>query len=275
MHKHTTKIALVVIMLLLAACGGSASAPATDAEPTEASSPTEAPAAAGVDQAPEEETGNATSDGGDRMPEDGLRVFAIVPGESKAMYLVDEVFFGGALEKYGIAAGDNDIVGTTEDIEGELQLDLASASIGPSEFRVNMTDVEHRSEPARQLDPRKWSQVQRFPRRRFRSHRSRKRARGYNEGEEVTFQLIGDMTIRDITQPMTFDVTATLDGDTITGTAIATTLMSDFGIDPPNFANTLTVADEFKIQVDFVARNSSGQPVREFRYCSEFAVQLF
>jgi hypothetical protein len=30
--------------------------------------------------------------------------------------------------------------------------------------------------------------------------------------------------------------------------------MSEFGIEPPNFANTLTVADEFGVEVQFVAK---------------------
>ena len=45
-----------------------------------------------------------------------------------------------------------------------------------------------------------------------------------------------------------FDVTAILNGDTVTGVATADLRMTDFGIEPPNFANTLTVADEFQVQ---------------------------
>ena len=67
--------------------------------------------------------------------------------------------------------------------------------------------------------------------------------------------MIGDLTIRDITKSVTFDVTASLEGDTITGMASAPLLMSDFGIDPPNFANTLTVKDAFMVNVEFVARD--------------------
>ena len=70
----------------------------------------------------------------------------------------------------------------------------------------------------------------------------------------MSFKLIGDLTIREVTQPVTFDVTATLVGDTLTGVATADARMSDFGIDPPNFANTLTVADEFRMEVAFTAR---------------------
>ena len=67
------------------------------------------------------------------------------------------------------------------------------------------------------------------------------------------FNSVGDLTVRDVTVPITFDVTATLDGDTITGVAIADTLLSDFGINPPNFANTLTVQDAFQIQMELTA----------------------
>ena len=70
----------------------------------------------------------------------------------------------------------------------------------------------------------------------------------------MSFKLVGDLTVRDVTQPATFDVTAQLAGDTLTGVATARTLMSRFGIEPPNFANTLTVADEFGIEVQFIAR---------------------
>ncbi len=79
----------------------------------------------------------------------------------------------------------------------------------------------------------------------------------YVEGQEVQFSLPGNLTLRNITQPVTFDVTATLQGDTITGTAMARALLSDFGIEPPNFANTLVVGDEFTIEVQFTARSST------------------
>jgi polyisoprenoid-binding protein YceI len=77
----------------------------------------------------------------------------------------------------------------------------------------------------------------------------------YVEGSEVSFKLIGDLTVHDVTQPVTFDVTANLAGDTLTGVATASTLLlSEFGIEPPSFANTLTVADEFGIEIQFTAR---------------------
>jgi polyisoprenoid-binding protein YceI len=75
-----------------------------------------------------------------------------------------------------------------------------------------------------------------------------------NEGEEISFQLNGDLTVRDVTLSVTFDVTAVLTADTIQGTATLPLNMTDFGINPPSFANTLTVADPFTIEVELVAR---------------------
>jgi polyisoprenoid-binding protein YceI len=69
------------------------------------------------------------------------------------------------------------------------------------------------------------------------------------DGESVSFQLNGDLTVRDVTKTVTFEVTASISGDTLEGTAKLDLNMTDFGIDPPSFANTLTVADPFTIEV--------------------------
>jgi polyisoprenoid-binding protein YceI len=70
----------------------------------------------------------------------------------------------------------------------------------------------------------------------------------------VNFQLVGDLTIRDVTQPATFDITATLQDGTVTGTGTTALKMTDFGITPPDFANTLTVQDDFIVNLVFTAR---------------------
>jgi hypothetical protein len=40
----------------------------------------------------------------------------------------------------------------------------------------------------------------------------------------------------------------------VTGTATTAIKLTDFGITPPDFANTLTVADDMGIEVNFTAR---------------------
>jgi polyisoprenoid-binding protein YceI len=221
-------LCLLLFITLLAACS---------APPTPAPTPTPTPVI------------NAAGAG-------GLRTFVIVPSESKAMYLVDEEFFSGALAKYGIAAGDSDVVGTTQAFEGQIQLNLddLSSALGDNHFTVQMntltTDRELRDGWIRENGPR----FNDYPLATFRATAIEGAPGSYSEGEEVSFRLSGDLTIRQITKPVTFDVTASLTGDTLTGVATTRLLMSDFGIEPPNFANTLTVADEFGIEVHFTAR---------------------
>lgn len=186
----------------------------------------------------------------------GQRTFVIVPEESRASYLVDEEFLAGALEKLGIPAGAQDIVGSTQAIEGQLQLNLddLSAALGDNSFQVSMntltTDQAGRDKWIRENGPR----FNDFPLATFKATSIEGAPAAYNEGDEVNFKLAGDLTIRSVTQPVTFDVTASLTGDTLTGLAATRLRMSEFGIEPPNFANTLTVADEFGIEVQFVAR---------------------
>ncbi len=77
---------------------------------------------------------------------------------------------------------------------------------------------------------------------------------GFSEGQPVTFKLVGDLTIHGVTKPATFDVTATLDGDTLSGMATTLVFAKDFGFDAPNVANILKVEDRFTIVIDFVAK---------------------
>ncbi|RIK44906.1 MAG: hypothetical protein DCC55_00810 [Chloroflexi bacterium] len=226
---------LMWMVVALAACGGSTSPAASTATATPAPTPTSAGTGAAVG---------------------GLRTFVIVPAESKASYLADEEFFADALAKYGIGAGEADVVGSTQEIEGQLQLNLddLSAALGENRFTVQMntlaTDRSLRDNWIRENGPR----FNDYPEAIFVATAIEGAPATYNDGEEVTFRLIGDMTIREITQPVTFTVTARLTGDTLTGVATTRLLMSDFGVDPPNFVNTLTVKDEFGIAVEFTAR---------------------
>ncbi|MFM7173805.1 MAG: YceI family protein [Caldilinea sp.] len=226
---------------LLVACAGQSAAPAAEAPAAEAPA-AEAPADSPAAAAPGETA--------------GMRTFVVVPAESSAAYLVDEEFLGGALDKLGIPAGLVDVVGKTQAIEGQLQLNLSdlAAPLGENTFTVQLntltTDQSNRDNWIRRNGPR----LNDFPLATFRATAISGAPASYTEGETVRFQMSGDLTLREITQQVTFEVSASLQGGTLTGTATTRLLMSSFGITPPNFANTLTVADEFGIEVQITAR---------------------
>ena len=186
--------------------------------------------------------------------EEGMQTFTIVSEESSASYIVNEELFQGALEKYNIPIGNAVITGSTIDVNGTLQIDLVAAELGESQFTVNLVSLV-----TGQNDRDGWIrdnalESNRYPTAVFTANELVNPPADYQLGQEATFQLVGDMTIRDITNPLTFNVTATLEGNTIQGFAEASSKMTDWGFEPPSFAGTLTVEDEFTIRVDFVAR---------------------
>lgn len=73
-------------------------------------------------------------------------------------------------------------------------------------------------------------------------------------GDELTFDLVGDLTIKGTTSETTFVVKATMgDDNTVTGTATAEVLRSDFGINIPSVSSVADVTDLVSLQLEFVA----------------------
>lgn len=239
-------LALSLLVAVLAACGPSApSAPV--AETTAAPAATEAPAAATP-------AGEAAVTAGE-LPT-GQVVYTIVPEESTASYIADEEFFGLALGKYGIPEGLVDTVGTTSAIEGQFELNWAdlNAPLGENTFTVDLSTLKSnqglRDNWIRENGPKFGT----YPTATFVAESLEGAPTSYTQGQEVNFKMVGQLTIREITKPATFDITAKLENGTVTGTALAALKMTDFDITPPDFANTLTVSDDFQVKVDFTAR---------------------
>jgi len=224
---------LSVTLWLVVACGGNTAEPAT-ATPASSAQTTQ-------NQQPVAE---------------GVRRFVVVPAESSATYIVNEEFFAGALAKYGINAGLNEVTGRTQEIAGELQLRLEDPqnALVSGEFTVNLpslaTDQSLRDGWIRDNA----LQSNKFPGATFVAKEIQNAPATYTDGTEVNFQLVGDLTVRDITQAVTFDINATLTGDTLKGMATAPMQLASFGFDPPSFANTLTVANDFTIRIELTAK---------------------
>jgi polyisoprenoid-binding protein YceI len=76
-------------------------------------------------------------------------------------------------------------------------------------------------------------------------------------GESYSFQMIGDLTIRDVTREVTFDVTVNPVSETrIEGTAQTTIRHADYGITIPSVPQVANVSPEVRLELDFVAAAS-------------------
>jgi len=160
-----------------------------------------------------------------------------------------------ALSKYGIDAGQKVTVGSTQEVTGSLALDLnADQPLGPNRFTVNLPSLASDQSLRDGWIRDNALESNKYPEAVFVASSIVGAPSGYSEGQEVQFQLVGELTVRSLTLPVTFDVTATLSGDTIRGVAEAKVKMSDFGVTPPNFANTLVVEDLFTIRIELTAK---------------------
>jgi polyisoprenoid-binding protein YceI len=246
---------VMIILLALAACGAP-TGPSAPAAPAEAEQVEPAPADTDATDGTAAESADA-EDTGDSAPMElaGVRTFIISPEESEVAYIATEELFADALTKYGLDPGMSTVRGTTQAIEGQLTLnfDDLSSALGENRFTVDMTtlstDQSIRDNWLRTDGPR----FNQYPVAEFIASEIVGAPESYTRGEEVTFQLVGELTVREVTQPKTFEVTATLVNNTITGTATTDALLTEFDIEPPHFFNTLTVADPFSIEINFVA----------------------
>lgn len=72
--------------------------------------------------------------------------------------------------------------------------------------------------------------------------------------EELSFVVIGDLTIRDVTNEVSFDVTATLvDNSTLVGAATTLISREAFGLAIPSVATVANVSDEVMLELSFAA----------------------
>lgn len=72
--------------------------------------------------------------------------------------------------------------------------------------------------------------------------------------DTYTFTVTGDLTIRTITQSVTFDVTIDTSSETeISGIATAEVLRTDFDLNIPSVPSVANVTDEVQLSIEFVA----------------------
>ncbi len=182
-----------------------------------------------------------------------IRRFEIIPESAKASYFVQEEFFAGALEELGMTVGRHERTGSTTQVAGQIILDTAnlSAPLGPNHFTVQIesltSDEEERDETLRE----EWLESSKYPFATLIVTALEDAPESYDLGEEINFTMQGDLTIREVTQPTTFDVTAAIGSESIEGVMAANLRMTDFGFDPPSWAGIYSVDDDFKVEIEF------------------------
>jgi polyisoprenoid-binding protein YceI len=216
-----------------------------ETEATEEAEETEEPAET---EATEEAGDTDEEASGEEEAPAGTVTYSIVPEESTVTYTVDEQFLNEGVR-------DATAVGTTNEVEGDIYFDPdnpQNSEVGT--ITINIRSFESDSERRDERIREEWLESNEYPIATFEPTEIEGLPETYTDGEELTIQIMGDLTVRETTQPTTFETTGVIEGDEMRGTATTQILMTDFGFEPPNILNVLRVEDEVLLTFDFVAR---------------------
>lgn len=175
----------------------------------------------------------------------GAVVAQIVPEESEARFIIDEV----------LNNAPKTVVGTTNQVAGEIAIDAQD----PSKTRVGIIQVNARtlttdSNMRNRAIKNQILSTDQYEFITFTPSETLGLPQSGTVGESYTFQLAGDLTIRDVTLPVTFDVTAKATSPTrFEGSAQTTIRYADYGIRIPQVRQVASVSDQVRLEIDFVA----------------------
>lgn len=75
---------------------------------------------------------------------------------------------------------------------------------------------------------------------------------------EVAFQMTGDLTVKTLTKPVTWDVKTVMGGKDATGSAKTTFTFAYFQIEKPSVLAVLSVVDDIRLELDFKVTRAEG-----------------
>jgi polyisoprenoid-binding protein YceI len=173
--------------------------------------------------------------------------YSIVAEESEVSFSLDEDLRGERVT----------VVGTTNQVAGQVRVDFSDPSASQvGTIRINVrtlaTDNEFRDRAIRGQILR--SQQPEFEFAQFVPTSISGLPDSVAFGDTVQFEMVGDLTLRDVTQPVTWQVTVTPVSETrLEGTATATIQRTPFGLEIPSVPGVANVTEDVELAIEFVA----------------------
>ncbi len=178
----------------------------------------------------------------------GLVIFTISPENSQVRFEIDEELRGQP----------NLVVGTTDQVAGQIAVDrsdLSATQVGIIQVnaRTLVTDNDFRNRAINNeiLNTDEHEFIT------FTPTAINGLPDSVDIGETVNFTIVGDLTIRDITNEATFNVEATLVSDTeLVGTASTIVSRTDYNLIIPSVPNVANVEEEVELYIDFMSNST-------------------
>jgi polyisoprenoid-binding protein YceI len=172
-------------------------------------------------------------------------ILQMTQAESEARFIIDEV----------LNDAPKTVIGTTDQVAGEIAINPQD----PTQTRVGVIQVDARalttdSEFRNRAIKNQILETDQYEYVTFTPTKIVGLPQSGVVGTPYTFQIVGDLTIRDVIKQVTFDVTATAAAESrIEGTASTSIAYADYGIRIPQVRQVADVADQVRLEIDFVA----------------------
>jgi polyisoprenoid-binding protein YceI len=156
----------------------------------------------------------------------GGTTFTIVADQSKAQVTVSE--------KFANLPSNTDAVLTTSAMQGQIVLGPDTKPTNASKMQVDLRTLKSDDSTRDNFIRRSTLQSDQFPIAEYVITGVEQWNGPLQNGQQATFKLVGMMTIHGVTKPITFDTTATMSPDGLTGTAKTAFTFQDFGMNTPS-----------------------------------------
>ncbi len=251
--KSHSWLSFIAITLITAGC---ASAQASQPTSTNATAPTTSPL---ISIAPTASSNTAASSTAPTSPVSatagssstaGLIHYSMVQSKSSASFKVREQLASRNLP--------SDAIGKTSDISGNMVLNPdGTIDTSVSKIVVNMATLQSDSAMRDGYLRRAILQTDQFPNATF----VPTKIIGVDPltaSGQVKFQVTGNLTIKDVTKPVTWDVTGSVQNGQATGVATTTFTFEDFNLPQPRVSVVLSVVDSITLEVDLTCQRQTS-----------------
>ena len=169
--------------------------------------------------------------------------FVLVPEKSEARFRVREQLANANLP--------NDAIGRTKDFTGTLVIKPDGSPVSSdSKFVVNMGTLTSDQSMRDNFLRGSVLQISQYPSAIFVPTQVSGLPSPLPQSGSVTFKLTGDLTVRNVTKPVTWDVTAQVQGNQVTGQATTAFKFKDFSLTQPRVARVLSIVDNITLELD-------------------------
>src|SRR5215211_3202792 len=170
--------------------------------------------------------------------------FVVAPTGNEARYRVREQLAGFDLPK--------DAVGATKAVTGQIVVGADGKVVkDSSKFVVKLSEMKSDQTRRDNFLRRSTLETTKYPDAELVPVALEGLLLPIQPGSSQTFSVRGDLTVRGVTRPTTWQVTARAEGNDVVGTAATAFTFKDFNLEQPRVPVVLSVADTIRLEYDF------------------------